>query len=196
MPPRFRTLKTALRSQLESPDWENVLKHLDELPPAEVVSPLIACLPLGGEKTSRAAQALGRVVARMADTNLESARNVVRRLMWHMNEESGNIGWGIPEAFGEVLAGHRKLAELFGPVLISYITDTGKEDNYCDHDVLRRSCYDGVGRFLEAWPDFAEKARGPLQAGLRDPDPICRQKAHILLEKIGLLPGLCPPQRL
>lgn len=196
MPPRFRTLKTVLRKQLESSDWENTLKALDELPPAEVVSPLIACLPLGGEVTSRAARGLGRVVAHMADTNLESARNVVRRLMWHMNEESGNIGWGIPEAFGEVLAGNRKLAELFGPVLISYITDTGKEDNYCDHDVLRRSCYDGVARFLNAWPDFAEKARGPLQAGLHDPDSVCREKARALLEKIGLLPEMYSPEGL
>ncbi|MFQ9869079.1 MAG: hypothetical protein ACLRWP_20725 [Bilophila wadsworthia] len=62
-----------------------------------VGGPLVFLSALGGEATDRAASAPGKAVSRMADEHIEEARNVVRRLMWHMNEESGNIGWGIPK---------------------------------------------------------------------------------------------------
>ena len=186
MPPHFRTLKSSIRSRLESADWPAFAQELEALPARELVGPLFACLPLGGEATGRAAAALGRAVSRMADEHMEEARNVIRRLMWHMNEESGNIGWGIPEAFAEVLAQHRRLGDEFHPILFSYLTNTGKEDNFCDHAVLRRSCFRAVERLALARPDLAPKARGPLQAGLRDEDPICRELAREALDKIGM----------
>jgi hypothetical protein len=115
MQPRFRTLKTTIRTRLQEPGWDDFAKELDEVPARELVGPLFSCLPLGGEATDRAASALGKAVSRMADEHIEEARNVVRRLMWHMNEESGNIGWGIPEAFAEILAQHRRLGDEFIP---------------------------------------------------------------------------------
>ena len=128
MQPRFRTLKTTIRTRLQEPGWDDFAKELDEVPARELVGPLFSCLPLGGEATDRAASALGKAVSRMADEHIEEARNVVRRLMWHMNEESGNIGWGIPEAFAEILAQHRrrKLAVLAGRahiVLVAHLQD-------------------------------------------------------------------------
>lgn len=186
MPPRFRTLKTTIRTRLQQPDWDTFTGELDGIPARELVGPLFACLPLGGEATDRAASALGRAVSRMADEQPDEARNVIRRLMWHMNEESGNIGWGIPEAFGEVLAQSRKLADEFHPILFSYITNTGKEDNFCDNDQLRRSCFRAAERLALARPDLAGKVRGPLQAGLRDEDPVCRDIAREALKRVGL----------
>ena len=186
MQPRFRTLKTTIRTRLQEPGWDDFAKELDEVPARELVGPLFSCLPLGGEATDRAASALGKAVSRMADEHIEEARNVVRRLMWHMNEESGNIGWGIPEAFAEILAQHRRRGDEFYPILNSYVIDTGKGDNFCDNNVLRRSCFRAVERFALARPDLASKARGPLQAGLRDEDPVCREIAREALGKIGM----------
>ena len=162
MQPRFRTLKTTIRTRLQEPGWDDFAKELDEVPARELVGPLFSCLPLGGEATDRAASALGKAVSRMADEHIEEARNVVRRLMWHMNEESGNIGWGIP------------------------YTTLFRSDNFCDNNVLRRSCFRAVERFALARPDLASKARGPLQAGLRDEDPVCREIAREALGKIGM----------
>ena len=54
-----------------------------------------------------------------------------------MSEESGNIGWGIPEAFAECLAASPELAKTYHKILISYIVDLGFDDNYCDNDQLR-----------------------------------------------------------
>ena len=186
MPPRFRTLKTTIRTRLQAPDWDGFARELDDVPPRELVGPLFACLPLGGEATDRAASALGRAVSRLADEHIEDARNVIRRLMWHMNEESGNIGWGIPEAFAEVLAQNCRLGDEFHAILFSYITNTGKEYNFCDKAVLRRSCFRAVERLALARPDLAPKARGPLQAGLLDEDPGCRELARKALDKIGM----------
>ena len=186
MPPRFRTLKTTIRTRLQAPDWDGFARELDDVPARELVGPLFACLPLGGEATDRAASALGRAVSRLADEHIEDARNVIRRLMWHMNEESGNIGWGIPEAFAEVLAQNRRLGDEFHAILFSYITNTGKEDNFCDNAVLRRSCFRAVERLALARPDLAPKARGPLQAGLLDEDLGCRELARKALDKIGM----------
>ena len=183
---RFRTTRMRLKNMLEQDDWKTRLVELEAVEPRELVGPLFSCLPLAVPVRDRAAELLGTVVARMEEKNREEARNVVRRLMWHMNEESGNMGWGIPEAFGAVLAASRTLANEFGPVLISYIIDTGKDDNYCDHPLLRRSCFGAVDRLVRAWPEFAAKVRGPLQAGLLDPDSGCREQAGRTLARIGL----------
>ena len=61
----------------------------------------------------RAASAFGRTVARLFDEKPEDARQLVRQFMWRLNEESGNIAWGIPEAFGEILAAQPQLARDF-----------------------------------------------------------------------------------
>lgn len=109
--PRFRALKSAIRPWLRSSDWtpeQPLPPDLEgETPLASLVNPLFAALPEGGTMTERAAFALGRVLSRLYEQAPEEARNVVRRFLWHMNEESGNIGWGIPEAFGQTLAQSR-----------------------------------------------------------------------------------------
>jgi len=53
---------------------------------------------------------MGRVVSSLAEKDMESARVVMRRLMWNLNEESGGIGWGCPEAMGETMARSAPLA--------------------------------------------------------------------------------------
>lgn len=171
---RFRSLKSDLRTRLESPDWRRELDAITALPGKETVGPLMSFLLLGGAVKWRAAVALGLCVAGLADAHREDARVVVRRLMWHMNEESGNIGWGIPEAMAETLASHRGLAEEYHRILISYVRDTEKDNNFCDHAPLRRSCYWAVGRLAQAWPDLARDAWDPLLAGLHDEDAPCR----------------------
>ena len=46
---------------------------------------------------------MGVVVAGLAEHDMESARVVMRRLMWNLNDESGGIGWSSPEAMGEIM---------------------------------------------------------------------------------------------
>ncbi len=183
MSKRFRSIKNIIRANIATPQWPKTLDELLQLPPLEIINPLISCLPIGGEKTQYAAEALGEAVAQLAHNgSIEDARNILRRLMWHMNEESGNIGWGIPEAFVEILIRHRTLAEEFSKILISYIINTGVDDNYCDHDVLRRSCYSAVGKLAKSWPDLAQTAKPYLEKAYLDPDKDCQKIAQSTLK--------------
>ena len=181
--PRMRSTKQQLKQYLQSPQWRD---HLEEIAAggASHVGPLFSFLLLGPQTMHRAAVALGLTTARLAEREPEAARNIIRRFMWHMNEESGNIGWGIPEAFGESLAASPLLAKDFHRVLASYLIDLGRDDNYCDNDLLRRSCYWAVGRLAQARPELCAGARPWLRKGLEDNDVICRGMAAWALAQL------------
>ena len=181
--PRMRSAKLKLKESLTGPHWRD---HLDAISQGgmENVGPLFSFLLLGPQTMHRAAVALGQVTARLAVSQPEAARNIIRRLMWHLNEESGNIGWGIPEAFVEILAASAPLAKDFHKILLTYIIDLGHDDNFCDHDVLRRSCYWAIGRLAQARPDLCLTARPWLRKGLADQDVVCRGMAAWALAQL------------
>jgi hypothetical protein len=114
------------------------------------VSPLISLIQSPDETLrGRAVRALGRVVAALARENLESARVVMRRLMWSLNDESGGIGWGAPEAMGEIMAQSEPLAREYARILLSYVDENG---NYLEYEPLRRGALEGIRRLSEVRP--------------------------------------------
>lgn len=152
---KFRKLKSELRERLSGPDWRACLDEAAAAPePQEYVGPFMALLPQPGILRWRGVSGLGLVVPRLAELRLEDARVVMRRFMWHMNEESGNLGWGIPESMGEVMARSGILAKEFGRVLFSYVLDSGREDNYIDYPPLLVWCFWGAGRLAGARPEL------------------------------------------
>jgi hypothetical protein len=92
---------------------------------------------------------MGRMVSRLADENLESARVVMRRFMWNLNEESGGIGWGCPEAMGECMARSVRLADEYGCILSSYLHP---ERNFIEHPALQEGVLWGIGRLAQSRP--------------------------------------------
>ena len=88
---------------------------------------------------------MGLVMAGLAAADLESARVVLRRCMWNLNEESGGIGWGCAEAMGETLALCPALACEYGGLLLAYLDPNG---NLIDHPALQAGVLWGVGRLL------------------------------------------------
>lgn len=182
--PRFRAVKALLRPWFAREDW-----HKDHPLPPEVhdttlialVNPLFACLPEGGATTDRAAFTLGEILTKININSPDEAKNIVRRFIWHMNEESGNIGWGIPEAFGETLAQSSELCDAFHRVLFSYILDKPGDSTYCDYAPLRRSCYRAIGIVLIARPEFSVLLHPLLRdCAKHDPDEECRRLAASL----------------
>jgi hypothetical protein len=173
----MRANKSLLKEALDAPDWRERLERLTAGAPFAFVGPLMSCLTQGGALAGRAAAALGACVAAVARENPEDARVIMRRFMWHMNEESGNLGWGIPQSMAETLARSAPLAEEYSRVLLSYIRDSGREDNFVDYAPLRRSCYWAVGRLLQAGPEYAANSLPLLVAGLSDEDIPCRGMA-------------------
>lgn len=192
--PRFRSLKKALRLWFCNDSWSEERPLPEDcqeegITDLAVVNALFSCLPEGGLTAQRAAFAMGTVMAKVYAASPEDAKNIVRRFMWHMNEESGNIGWGIPEAFGETLAKCPPLADTFRRVLLHYIYDAPEEKStgFCDHAPLRLSCYAAIGTLLAARPDFREEALPLLRLSAQnETDEACRQAARALAQKYML----------
>ena len=190
---RFRDLKNRLRGLLGGPDWRERLPEADEVPARQLPGPLFSLLLDRDELVRwRAAVVFGRCVARMAEgrgegEGMEAARVVLRQCLWRMNEESGGLGWGVPEALGETLARHRRLAEEFHRVLASYVRqETRGEGNYLEHAGLRRGVYWALGRLAESFPDLVAAEAGTLAAGLAEED---RGNAGLAARALGFLPG-------
>ena len=170
-----RELKTRMEPLLKAADFEASLEVIRQIPGRQAVNPLFSFFYAGEEILRwRAITAMGVVVGRMADTSMESARVIMRRLMWNLNDESGGIGWGSPEAMGEIAAVHRPLAAEFCRILISYINPAG---NYLEHEGLQRGAVWGVGRLAHARPDLAKPATAFLPVFFDSPDPYLRGTA-------------------
>jgi hypothetical protein len=145
-----KALKALVQTLLQSDDREAALARLCRLPPRKVVNPLFSYLYHSDQKIRwGAVEAMGLVVARLAEEDMESARVVMRRLMWNLNDEAGGIGWGSPEALGAIMARHEGLAEEYAHILISYTREDG---NYLEHDILQRGLLWGIGRLAEVRP--------------------------------------------
>lgn len=182
---KFRKLKAELRERLAGNDWRECLEGLrSAVSPQEYVGPLMALLPQAGLLSRRGALGMGIVVPALAERSMEEARVVMRRLMWHMNEESGNLGWGITESMAEIMSHSAALAREFGRVLFSYVLDSGREDNYIDYTPLLRSCFWSAGRLAQARPDMGIAAFGSFVGGLEHEDGLVRAQAALALLKL------------
>ncbi len=170
-----RELKARIGQLLGQDDFQNALETIRSIPGRQAVNPLFSLFYSGEEVIRwRAVTAMGAVVGHMADTAMESARVVMRRLMWNLNDESGGIGWGSPEAMGEITAVHAGLAGEFASILISYINPDG---NFLEHELLQRGSLWGVGRLAHARPLLAKPAAPFLTAFFDSPDPYLRGTA-------------------
>ena len=140
----YRKLKKKVYNLLGQDDFREAVKEISGLSARKVINPLIASLCSIDEKIQRrAAVAIGIVVAELADHDIESARVIMRRLMWNLNDESGGICWGAPEAMAEIMVRNKKLADEYHKILISY---SDPETNYLEHEGLQKSVRRGLER--------------------------------------------------
>lgn len=148
--PKGREYKNRLRDLLRRFEPEKAFEMLGDIPTRQVVNPLFSFLysmePLLKWK---AVTALGMAVDSIARENLESARTVMRRLMWNLNDESGGIGWGSPEAMGEIIARNPAMAEEYVAILVSYIDPEG---NYLETEGLQQGVLWAIGRVAKSRP--------------------------------------------
>ena len=177
-----RELKREVIELLGSQDLDQALHALCHLPARQVINPLFSLLPSTDPVKWVAVTAMGAVVARLADQEMESAREVMRRLMWQLNEESGGIGWGCPEAMGEIMACHDGLAKEYSHVLISYVR---KDGAFLDYEPLQRGAVWGLGRLGQERPQLLKNAIPHLIAFLEAEDATVRGLATWALGIIG-----------
>lgn len=154
----MRKLKPVVLSILEHPDFETNFQEIHELPPQKTINALFSFLCSADTSIkNKAVIAMGEVVSKMAETDLEKARTVMRRLIWSLNEESGWIGWGSAEALGEIMARNETLAKEYHTILLSFVTEGN--DNYLLYDKLREEVVQGLKRLSRVYPELVQKAQ-------------------------------------
>ncbi len=167
-----RQLKKKILELLDSDDLEKSLDEICQYPARKAVNPLFSFFYSTNELIKwRAITAMGAVVSGLAEQDMESARIVMRRLIWNLNDESGGIGWGSPEAMGEIMARHSRLAEEYAFLLVSYVNEQG---NYIEHPILQRGVLWGLGRLAHSRPELVTLAASFLLPFMRSQDPIHR----------------------
>jgi len=172
--PRGRALRQRVLELLRAEDFAGSLRRLEEHPPGRTVPVLLGLLCSADPAVRhRAAAAVGAETARLAGDDAEAARQMVRRLLWSLNDESGGIGWGAPEALAEILARHEGLAREYAAMLVSYARPDG---NYLEHVPLQRDLLRGMARLAAVRPRLllergAERLLGPY---LNSADPEVR----------------------
>ena len=136
-----------------------ILTEVKLLPPRRIVSSLIAALFHGDDRIKwHAVSALGVVVAGLAEGDREAARSVMRRLTWSLNDESGSVGWGAPEALAEIMANHAGLAAEYAYALTAFMREG---DLYLELPALQRGLLWGIGRLAETRPDLLRAGDAP-----------------------------------
>lgn len=167
-----RALKQKVLELLQADDFETSLRELRRLPGRQAINPLFALLLNADERVRwRAVAAMGAVMSGLAMQDMESARVIMRRLMWSLNDESGGIGWGAPEAIAEIIASHSGLGEEFVRVFMSYFDPRG---NFLEYEVLQRGLLWGLVRLAHVQPELLKESGRHLVQYLNSGDPIVR----------------------
>ncbi len=168
-----RVLKQQVLQIIRSDNWDSRLEELNSLPTLQVINTLISLFCDTNEEIKwRVITATGIVVSRLADEDIESARIIMRRLMWNLNSESGGIGWGTPEAMGEIMACHDVLAKEFAQILVSYAIPEG--DNFLEFPALQQGVLWGLGRLSQVHPELVHDAVAALPFFLASEDATVR----------------------
>jgi hypothetical protein len=182
-------LRHTVLKHLSCADFELALARLCRLPPKRVVNPLFSLLYSRDPETKwKAVTAMGAVVAKLGQEDVESARVIIRRLMWNLNDESGGIGWGSPEAMGEILARHNGLAEEYYRILISYAREDG---NFQEQAAVLRGVLWGIARLSQARPDLIKGSAPYLIPYLKARDPELRGLAAWIMGTLDI-EEVCP----
>ena len=178
----FRQLKKEVFKLLIRDDFSNSLVEISRLPGRQVVNPLFSFLYHADEIVRwHAVSAMGVVTAGLAEKNVESARIIMRRLIWNLNDESGGIGWGSPESMGDIMARSDHMAREFSKILISYALPHG---NFLEHDILQRGLLWGLYRLGKAKPGLTYGAAPFVRPFLTSRDPFHRGLAICFAEAV------------
>lgn len=70
-----------------------------------------------------AIDAIGRIGGAMADTDPEKTRELIRRLLWNLNDESGGTPWGAAGAIGAIVANRPDLFASYLSLIFPYYDD-------------------------------------------------------------------------
>ncbi len=132
--------------------------------------------------TWRAIEAMGEVVHAIAERSREDAREVMKRLLWSITEESGGLGWSSIEMIAEVIV---RSPGVFSDVALLI-------PEYFDEPIFRESVLYALWRIGKERPELLEKnaVEAVLKEALESENPTIKGLALLIIrdcsEKLGL----------
>ncbi len=167
--------KAELEAALAAEDYAAV-KQAARDKVSRVLRFLSGRLYLNGESEKwKTIHALGAVAADQTILDHQRATELMRRFVWALNDESGAVPYGIPEAIGEVLAVRPELQEAFLPILCSLLT----EEEMSQTGPVERGALWAVGRVGRPAAEYSEEAVTAVrEAAASHPDSDSRDVAR------------------
>lgn len=129
--------------------------------------------PFGKERW-QAIEGLGCISDAMAKDDPEAVKELIRRLLWSMNDESGTASWSAPEAIGEIIFRNPIKFEEFVPVVV----------NASEEDIFHRGIVWALGRISQVNPKLVEEFIPLIINFLESPRPEVRGYAAWSLGQI------------
>ncbi|MEG6523659.1 DVU0298 family protein [Desulfotomaculum sp. 1211_IL3151] len=123
----------------------------------------------------RAIEGLGCITQALQQQNPEAVREVIRRLLWSMNDESGTTGWSSPEAIGEIIRRNPEEYREFISIVV----------NASEEEIFHRGIAWTLGRVGSLRPDLVQEFIPLLKDFLLHPRPEVRGYAARSLGQIG-----------
>jgi hypothetical protein len=110
-------------ARVNNDDWVGLVQ-LTRREPAKIFPYLISRLCSADTIFKwKVVQALGFITSDREAIGEHRIRELLRRFVWMLSDESGNVPFGVPEAFGEVLAVRSEFHAEFLPLLCSLAHD-------------------------------------------------------------------------
>lgn len=188
-----RQVKKEIFRLLEQYEPADLQIHLIKYPQTQVVNALFMALCDVNERVRwHAVSCFGEFVATLAEKDAEAARIIMRRFLWTLNDESGGIGWGAPEAMAQIMCRSELLRVEYLHMLISYMQEDGDElyqdGNYLELPLIQRGVLWGIGTLCYSFPE--EMREKGLQADIKNylssADPEVRKLALWALAGLGV----------
>jgi hypothetical protein len=174
--------KSELARAVDQED-EEALRRAALAGAAKTIRFLSSRLPAADDDTKcKAVRSLGVVVGERNAVSDDRARELLRRLFWSLNDESGTVPFGVPEAIGEVLAVRTELQPEFLPLLCSLThhperVQTGR---------IERGIFWALGRLGQASARCSPEAvKSVMWAAHEHSDPESRRIAAWALSQFG-----------
>lgn len=133
------------------------------------------------QEKMRAVRGFGAVVADREAVDHRRAEDLLRRFLWALNDESGAVPYGVPEALGEILARRREFLDGFLPVLCSMIT----HEEMIQTGPIERGVLWALGRIGPPVQACSPQAvKGIAHASAFHPDEATRETAAWALRRV------------
>jgi hypothetical protein len=166
----FSLLKKEVRTALVATDFEKIGRLCRD--DRKVFSVLIS---LAYDKEDvlcwRAIEAMGRAAAAVAAEDPASVRNVVRRLLWSLSDESGGMAWSAPEMLAEIVVNTPSLCSDIPPIILSLQ----------EEDIFLKGVLWSMGRVINSGTADVEGAGDLAFQSLGHEDPAVRGLALLAL---------------